>query len=92
MGAVIINGSDNFDDNISSGGIGSGDTLVSSTFGGNDTVSIFSANYDVFLGAGNDVLQGGSLALPMAKTEMTDSSRSSGKGTTITSAATAMIS
>lgn len=59
MGAAILNGSDNFDDNISSSGIGSGDTLVSSTYGGNDYVSIFSPFYDVHLGSGNDTLSGG---------------------------------
>jgi hypothetical protein len=56
---AIINGFDNQDDAISSGGIPRGDTLFSSTFGGNDTVSIFSPQYDVHLGDGNDVLQGG---------------------------------
>ncbi len=58
MGAVVMNG-DEFANSISSGGIGSGDTLVSSTYGGNDTVSIFSPSYDVHLGAGDDRIQGG---------------------------------
>lgn len=56
---AVINGSDNFDDNISSSGIPRSDTLFSSTYGGNDTVSIFSPHYDVHLGDGNDKLSGG---------------------------------
>lgn len=56
---AIINGFDNIDDNISSGGIPRSDTLFSSTYGGNDTVSIFSPSYDVHLGDGNDRLSGG---------------------------------
>ena len=59
MGVVVINGFDGVDDNISSGSLGSGDTLMSSTYGGDDRVSVFSSHYDVRLGAGNDVLQGG---------------------------------
>ena len=54
-----INGFDGVDDNISSGGMPSWDTLFSSTFGGNDTVSVFSPHYDVHLGEGNDVISGG---------------------------------
>ncbi len=56
---AIINGFDIIDDNISSSGIPRGDTLFSSTYGGNDTVSIFSPSYDVHLGDGNDLLSGG---------------------------------
>lgn len=56
---TIINGFDNFDDNISSSGITRNDTLFSSTYGGNDIVNIFSPHYDVHLGDGNDVLAGG---------------------------------
>lgn len=59
MGAVIRDGLDNNDDNISGSGIGSGDTMVSSTFGGNDTILMFSSKYDVHMGDGNDVLSGG---------------------------------
>lgn len=55
---TVLNGTE-FDDNISSGGMPSWDTLVSSTYGGNDTVSIFSPHYDVRLGDGDDVLSGG---------------------------------
>ena len=55
---AVING-DEFDNRISGFGIGSGDTLFSSTYGGNDTVLMNSSKYDVHLGDGNDVLQGG---------------------------------
>ena len=44
---------------ISSSGIPRGDTLFSSTYGGNDTVSIFSPSYNVHLGDGDDRLSGG---------------------------------
>jgi serralysin len=54
---AIINGFDNVDDNIS--GVPRGDTLFSSTYGGNDTVLLISADYEVYLGEGNDRLSGG---------------------------------
>lgn len=54
-----MNGHGTVDDNISSGGTPSWDTLFSSTYGGNDTVSIFSPHYDVHLGDGDDILAGG---------------------------------
>lgn len=55
---TVINGTEN-DDNISSGGLPSSDTLFSSTFGGNDTLSIFSPGYEVNLGEGDDRLSAG---------------------------------
>ncbi|NBZ86451.1 calcium-binding protein [Stagnihabitans tardus] len=54
-----INGSAGVDDNISSGGMQSWDTLFSSTFSGDDYVSIFSPHYDIHLGEGNDSVSGG---------------------------------
>lgn len=55
---AIINGDEN-DNNISGFGVSRGDTLFSSTYGGNDTVLLSGANYDVYLGDGDDVLKGG---------------------------------
>ncbi len=60
MVAVIINGFDAIDDNISGSGVGSSDTLVSATYGGNDYVACFGSQYQVDLGAGNDSLVAGS--------------------------------
>lgn len=59
MAAIIIDGFDNVDDNISTGLAGPGDTLVSSTFGGNDVVSPFQAQFLIHFGEGNDRLNGG---------------------------------
>lgn len=33
--------------------------MVSSTFGGNDTISVFSTHHEAHLCEGNDILQGG---------------------------------
>ena len=58
MAAIIIDGFDNVDDDISTGLAGPGDTLVSSTFGGNDVVSPFQAQFLIHFGEGNDRLNG----------------------------------
>ena len=55
---ATLNGTEN-DDNISGFGLRSSDTLFSSTYGGDDAVLLSLAKYDVHLGDGNDVLQGG---------------------------------
>lgn len=56
---AVINGTHFGDDNISSGGTPRWDTLFSSTYGGNDSVSVFSCHYEVRLGDGDDYLAGG---------------------------------
>lgn len=58
MTDFVINGQDGVDDDISTSWMSSGDKLISSTFGGNDTVTPWSAAYDVRLGEGNDLLNG----------------------------------
>lgn len=59
MTEIIIDGLDNHDDTINQS-FSNGDTLISSTFGGNDYVGTFQGQYLVHLGAGNDTIQGGS--------------------------------
>jgi Ca2+-binding RTX toxin-like protein len=57
---ATINGTED-DDNISSGFLPLNDTLISSTYGGNDLVNVFSPAYRVNLGDGDDrVIVGGS--------------------------------
>lgn len=59
MALITIDGFDGVDDVISTPSAGPGDTLVSSTFGGNDYVSPWSAQYEVRFGDGSDTLDGG---------------------------------
>jgi serralysin len=58
LGSFVIDGFDNFDDVISTSA-GGGDTLVSSTYGGNDRITLFSAQFLIHFGEGNDTLSGG---------------------------------
>ena len=59
MTAIILNGLDNQDDTINLV-LSSNDTLISSTYGGNDYVGPFSGQCSVRLGTGNDTMTGGS--------------------------------
>lgn len=59
MTEIILDGFDNFDDSIHTTWASSNDTLVSHTYGGNDYVGPWNAQYQVHLGDGNDQLAGG---------------------------------
>lgn len=56
MGQIVRNGQPGVDDLIVTIDLGPGDSLLSSTYSGNDTVAASYAEYAVHLGAGNDVL------------------------------------